>query len=412
MKIMPNKIMKESLYKNSIFLMISSGIMAIFGFFFWIICAKLFTAHEIGLATTMISAIGLIISFSLLGLNTGLIRYLPNAENKSSKINTCLTLAGLVTIVIASVFILGIDKFSPELIFIRENMFLSFIFIFFAVVYSTNSIIESVFIALRKAQYVLIKNTIFSVIKLGLPFLTVGLGVYGIFGSYVGALACGLFVVILILIFKFDYRPRIVFHDRVIKHIGKFSFGNYLAGFIGGLPLLVLPLLITNKISPQTTAYYYMAMMIISLLFVIPSATTNALFAEGSHEHGKLDKKIKNAIKLIAVFLIPGILITIFFGQYILLAFGKEYSDAGMNLLRIMAIGGIFVSINSIYGSLFKIKNRIRGILVASIISAVTILSGSYVLIERGMGLNGIAIAYVAGQIAVSISYWLMNFKK
>ena len=155
-----------------------------------------------------------------------------------------------------------------------------------------------------------------------------------------------------------------------------------------------------------------MAMMIVSLLFVIPSATTNALFAEGSHENKKLEKKIKNAIKMIGVFLIPGILITIFFGKYILLAFGKEYSEAGMNLLRIMALSGIFVSINSIYGSLFKIKNRIKGILVASIISAVAILGGSYVLIERGWGLMGVAIAYVAGQAIVSVSYWLMNFKK
>ena len=412
MKLIQNRIMKESLYKNSLFIMTSSGVMAVFGFFFWIICAKLFSSHEIGLATTMISAIGLIISFSLLGLNTGLIRYLPNSDNKNNKINTCLTLAGLVTIVVACIFIIGIDKFSPELMFIKENMFFGFLFIFFAVVYSTNSIIESVFIAMRKAQFVLLKNTIFSVVKLGLPFLAVGLGAYGIFGSYAGALAIGLFAVILILMFKFEYKPRIVFYDLVIKRIGKFSFGNYVAGFIGGLPLLVLPLMITNKISPQTTAYYYMAMMIVSLLFVIPSATTNALFAEGSHENKKLEKKIKNAIKMIGVFLIPGILITIFFGKYILLAFGKEYSEAGMNLLRIMALSGIFVSINSMYGSLFKIKNRIKGILVASIISAVAILGGSYVLIERGWGLMGVAIAYVAGQAIVSVSYWLMNFKK
>ena len=31
-------IMKDSLYKNSIYLMVSSGVMAAFGFFFWLIC--------------------------------------------------------------------------------------------------------------------------------------------------------------------------------------------------------------------------------------------------------------------------------------------------------------------------------------------------------------------------------------
>jgi O-antigen/teichoic acid export membrane protein len=83
-----------------------------------------------------------------------------------------------------------------------------------------------------------------------------------------------------------------------------------------------------------------------------------------------------------------------------------------MTLLRIMALSGIFVSINSIYGSLFKIKNRIMGIFIASTINAIIILGGSFILIKLGYGLKGIAIAYVCGQAITSISYWLMNVNK
>jgi O-antigen/teichoic acid export membrane protein len=412
MKSIYDKIMGNSLYKNSIYLMLSTGVMAFFGFFFWIICARLFSAHDVGLATTIISIMSLIGSFSLLGLNSGLIRYLPGSTIKNNKINTCFTLVAIVTIIISSIFLIGLEKFSPNLLFIKESLLLSFGFIFFMIISSFNSIIESVFIAFRKAKFVLVKNTIFSLIKIALPFVFIGFGAFGIFSAYMSALLIGFGVVFLILIFKFDYKPKFILHDEVIKKIGRYSFGNYIAGFIGGLSLLLLPLIITNKISPETTAYYFMAMMIANLLFVIPEATTSSLFAEGSHDEKKLKKKTLNAIKIIAFLLIPVILAIVFFGQYVLLAFGKEYSTQGFTFLKIMALSGIFVSINSIFGIVFKVKKKIKQIIIINLIGAVAILGGSFMFIERGYGLIGIGVAWIAGQIAMNLAYWAFNRKR
>jgi len=52
------RIMNDSLYKNSIYLMISTGIMAVLGFVFWLVIARLFNTHDVGLATTIISVMG------------------------------------------------------------------------------------------------------------------------------------------------------------------------------------------------------------------------------------------------------------------------------------------------------------------------------------------------------------------
>jgi O-antigen/teichoic acid export membrane protein len=402
------KIMGDSLYRNSIYLMVSAGVMAVFGFFFWLICARLFTAEQIGLATTLISVIGLIASFSLLGLNSGLIRYLPTAKDKNNKINTSFTIVALTSVIVSCIFLIGLHKFSPRLLFIKENIIISFAFILFMIIYSLNSVIDSVFIALRSAKFVLLKNTIFSAVKLVLPFVFIGIGAFGIFSSYMSAMFIGFGVVFLVLIFKFKYKPKFVFYDNVIMRMGRYSFGNYIAGFIGGLPLMLLPLIITNMLHPETTAYYYMAMMIASLLFVIPGATNNSLFAEGSHNERGMKKNIFKSIWIITILLIPAILITILFGQYILLAFGKEYSAQGFNFLKIMAFSGIFVSVNSIFGSVFRIKKRIGGIVIASIVGAVIILGLSYFFINKGVGLIGIGYAYMAGQIVVGLVYWGM----
>ena len=131
MKLPFKKIMSDSLYRNSIYLMFSTGIMTVLGFVFWMIASRMYSTTDIGLATTIISAMGLIVGLSVLGLNIGLIRYLPRSKDKNKKINTCFTLTALASIIIGTIYLLGIEKFSPALLFIQENLILSFAFILF-----------------------------------------------------------------------------------------------------------------------------------------------------------------------------------------------------------------------------------------------------------------------------------------
>jgi O-antigen/teichoic acid export membrane protein len=65
--------------------MLSTGVMAVFGFFFWIIDARLYSAEQVGIGTTLISIMILISSFSILGLGNGIIRYLPTSERKNKR---------------------------------------------------------------------------------------------------------------------------------------------------------------------------------------------------------------------------------------------------------------------------------------------------------------------------------------
>ncbi|MEK6936399.1 MAG: MATE family efflux transporter, partial [Nanoarchaeota archaeon] len=201
-------------------------------------------------------------------------------------------------------------------------------------------------------------------------------------------------------------------HDSIIKKIGGYSFGNYIAGFIGGLPTMILPLLILNRLGASQSAYYYMAMMIAGLLFVIPGGVSQSLFAEGSHNEKELKHQIKKAIKIISLLLIPAIIVVIFFGQYILLLFGKEYASEGFRFLQLLAISGIFVGINAVFGTLLNIKKRINTIVIMSIVSAILILGGSYLLINRGVGLMGIGWAYLIGQGIISGVYLVMSWRK
>jgi O-antigen/teichoic acid export membrane protein len=398
-----NHFSRDSLYRNSIYLMLSTAIMAFLGFFFWILCAHLFSPEQVGIATTLISVMTLISTFSILGLGNSLIKYLPTSNRKNEIINTSLTLVGLVSFFLSVVYLIFLNIFSPKLLFIKGNIIFSLLFVLFIVISALNIVIESTFIAHRSSFYVLVKNAVFSIAKLIFPFMLISLGAYGIFMSFGIALVIAFIASFYIIIGTFKYFFKPVIDRGVIRKIAKFSFGNYIAGFFVVLPGMVLPILITNFMGAKFSAYFYMDMMIANLLYIIPIATSQSLFAEGSYGEAELHIHVKKAIKIISWILIPGILATSIFGKYILLAFGKEYSGEGITLLQIFAISGIFMSVNYVGNTLFYIKHNVKLIFLINCIGAAVIIGVSYLLLPRG--LSGVGLAWFLGQGVMSIAY-------
>ena len=74
-------------------------------------------------------------------------------------------------------------------------------------------------------------------------------------------------------------------------------------------------------------------------------------------------------------------------------------------------MSGVFVGINNIFGTLLRVRHRIKE-LIKKIIKKSVILGGSYVLISQGLGLMGIGLAYLIGQGVVSGVYLGLKFRR
>ena len=79
-----------------------------------------------------------------------------------------------------------------------------------------------------------------------------------------------------------------------------------------------------------------MDMMIANLLYIIPMITSQSLFTEGSYSETELKVYLKKVTKIISIIIVPVIIVTSLFGNYILLAFGKEHSDEKLILLKFL----------------------------------------------------------------------------
>ena len=396
---------QDSLFRNSFYLMLATAVMAGFGFFFWLINARLFSTAHVGLATTLISVMNLIATLSLIGFDMAFVRFLPASDQRNDKLNTGMILVGGAALLLSTTFVLFVGKISPQLAFIAHPAY-GTAFVLFCAMSALNILTDAVFLAAKSTKYTLIINAVFSVIKMTLPFAFISWGAMGIFTAAAAAQSVGFVLSVAVMIWKLDYRPRLAVNIGVIKRVWRYCAGNYIAGALNLLPATVLPVLITNRLGAEQAAYYYMAMMIGNLLYTIPWATTKSLFAESSHNEQTIGTNIKKSIKTISFLLLPAIIALIFWGKYILTFFGKGYSTDGIHLLYLIAITGVMISIYSLFGIIFRVRKNLQALIIINLIYTGSIIGLAYLFLS--LGLPGIGYAWLLGNGIAGITGWIL----
>ena len=391
--------LNDPLFKNSYFLMATTVIGSILGFIFWMLVARFYTPHDVGLATALISAANLLVAFSLLGFNFGILRFLPNEKDKKGMINSCLTITFLFSIILSAIFILGINIWSPALSFVRENM----IFLLFIVVLVfTTALIrlqQTIFIALRSAELSFIQNITFSVLKLILIVCLVAFGIFGIISSWAIAACIALLFGAFFLTPRRvkSYLPILTIKKKIIKDMFHISSGNYIAENFAAIPNSVLPLMIINVLTPEMNAYFFMALAISNILITVPVAVNSSLFVEGSYAPEQFRNNVIKVIKITFLLIIPAIVGIFIFGDKLLLMFGKVYAKNGFYVLCILALSVIPFTINKLYMTIKNVHLKVKPIICLNVLISTLTIGLSYALMIK-IGLIGVAIGYTLSQ--------------
>jgi len=385
--------------------MASAAIITVLGFFFWVVVARFYTETEVGYSSAIISAVGLLALLGLVGLDSSLIRFLPQAEKPQELINSSFTLTSLISLVIAGIFVVGVEFWSPALVFIKGDAIYSAFFIIITPLWALSYLIDHTFVAKRRASFALSKNIIFSAFKIPLPILFVlFFHSFGVVASWGIALSIALAVSLLLFLPKVQnpYKPVPTLNLSPIKGMWRYSGGNYLASLFIAAPTMVLPIMVINLLGPTQNAYFYIAWMMAALLFTIPLSVSHSLFAEGSHFNNKLRKNVTKSIKFTFLLLVPAAILLILVGKWLLLAFGQSYSANGLMLLRILIISSLPLGINFIYTSILRVTHRIKELVTIWGFIAIAVLVASY-LVVPSIGIIGIGYIWLGVHSVVAI---------
>lgn len=396
--------LRDPLFKNSIFIMLTSVSGAGFGFIFWMLAAKLYSPEDVGIATALISSMALLGLISRFGLDFSIIRFFPTSD-KSRILSTSVIITTFFALFFGMIFIIGVDTFSPKLHVLKIPFNAASYLIFLA----TSSIIAlstTSFVAIRKAVFQFLQSIVVgSRIFFLIPLMT--FGAIGIFGA-VGISFILAFLLALFLLAKSGIRLEFIIDREFLNEAFNFSAGNYLAGMFTMGPNLILPIIVMNTLGAENTAYYYIAYSISALLFMIPNSISMSLFVEGSHGEA-LKKNVMKSLVAIFSILLPAIIILYIIGGKVLGVVGADYATNGLELLRMLVVANIFVSINYVYFSIMRIQKNMRGLMLLSSLLFVLLIGLSYIFMHM-FGIVGVGyawmVSYGIGSVVVGVTVW------
>ncbi|WP_127501896.1 lipopolysaccharide biosynthesis protein [Actinoplanes solisilvae] len=387
---------RDTLVVNSFFLLATSAVTAAGGFLFWTVCARLFTAPQVGMAGALLGACTTIASGSLLGLNQTLVRRLPTTPEPNRLINTSLLLVAVAGVVVASGYAGLVPRFVPEFDTIRTSTWHFVAFVTVSAMTAVNLATDAIFVGHRQARFnFLIDGLLQSTVKLALPAVLVGLGAYGMFLSAGTATLAAVATSVLVLARRFAYRPRPEIDRRLIRRDLAFSSGTYVTELLDLVPTLVLPLLIVRSLSAEAAAYYFIAFQIVGLLYAGIYAVTQSTFAEGSSSGGSLRTLSLRAGRLLLLAPLGGLVLA-GAGPVVLGAIGPEYRAGGTGILIVFSLGAAAVAPAALSATLLRLTGQTGALVATTALRSGVVCLLAFLLVDRG--LVWVAVAWVAGE--------------
>ena len=386
--------------------MLNTGMASVFNFLFWMIAGHTVSAKDIGLATAAISAAAMLVTISRFGLDAGLIRYIPQSRDRSGFYNATILIIVLVSVVIAIIFLLGLNKFSSALVFLREQKFL-IVFIGYILITAVCNMQGTALVAVRKADLSLLQSSALA-IRIPLLWAFSSLGLLGIIAS-MDLAYLAMMIVGVIMLYYLNVSSNMDFSFKDVRNSFGFSLGNYIAAIFLSAPITLMPIIIVNAVGANEGAYFYIAYSIATFLFMVPDAISMSLFVEGSHKQPLKANTIKS-IKFTLLIMSPMILFIPFFGDKLLALFGRQYAIEALQLLQLLAVSSLFYAILDIYTAIKKVQKDIPMVNYLSFATSVLTIGLGYILLIT-IGLNGLGYAWLISNFAVcAIVVYMMLF--
>lgn len=386
---------------NAASLVGTTAVTSILGFVYWWAAAKLFSPEVIGVASASISAMTLLGGLCILGLGTLLITELPRQPGHAGElISTALIVVGGVGVSAGAGFAVIAPYVSPGFRPIGANFLDVVIFAVGVGLTAITLVLDQALVGLLRGELQFWRNALFAVAKLavltGIGLLLLrgnGLSIYATWamGNLLSLLALIAFVVARKGAPGRKYLPQ----WGLLRKLGGAALQHHLLNLMLQAPTLILPVLVTAILSSTMNAWFYVAWMIASFVFLVPNVLTIVLHAMNSAQQSTLARKARLTISmgLVTSLLANGLLQLT--SKQALSVFGSSYAAQASSILRILVLAAFPLTIKYHYISICRIQDRIARAMSGMLPGGLLELGAAGVGAHLG-GLAGLCIGWVA----------------
>ena len=387
----------EILYRGSLLLVANSVLLALFGFVFWALAARLYDVTAVGLFSGVSAAVVMLATVASLGLPNTMLRHLAGSGEPRE-----LLAAALVSVMTlgAGLCLAAVELLGPSLpadLQLAEPAGGTGLLVALVALAAANAVTDAGLIAVRAPRLVLIKNLAGSIAKVAVVAPLADLDTEGLvlaFGAGT-ALSAGLGALLLWSRLRSPARrPGLLAAIR--PHLS-FSAGNYLGVVLGILPLTVVPLIVLAELGPTIAASFAVAYLLVGFVNFIPSAAAQVLFAELSRGGESRTAQIRTALKAVYALLLPASAVLVAAAPLLLEIFGPDYADAA-DALRVLALGTLFTGGTYLVDVVLTGTDRVGPYVLMNGLNAALVLTGVAVGVQHG--LTEVALGWTVAQAA------------
>lgn len=400
----------DSIHVQTFLLVMSNLLPSATSLFYWLMITWMFTSDTVGIAQSIISAVGWFCLFLSFGVDETIRRYVPEIENKSKFINSAIATPMIIQLLAMPVLLIMLGLVDLNFIFIFSEIGALVSILSLAIGNTAMAMQNMSFTGLRRNELLAGRRILYGILQILLVALLSFLGVYGILiGSSLAAW------IVVFIGFGMLYRAlpgyRIDSRLDMSKLFEKkeFSAGTYIGKLVGQLPRSFMPAAVLAILSASEAAYFALPWALVGFLNTAAGSMGVSFMVESVARPEKRSSNLRAILFLWSFLILPAVLAILFFGDLILGIFGQNY--AGGHLLFIyLAVSVVPYSINNLFYGLAYIKeNTLVVVLAKAVVTAITFGVSMTFLISVGIAAVGIAWLLGNGVVMVAIILYYLK---
>lgn len=359
----------DSLARNSFAIMATTVVTAAFGGLFWLIAARSHTPSDVGFATALVSAMGAAALIADLGVRSALVQALPprrSGRDWSVTVNAGLCASGVAGVILGCGAVWALPALSDHFASLTRHPFGSALLVGGVVTTVVATAADYVCVAERQAWKMFSRNLAFALVRLPLlavlPLVAAAPGWEPLLGAWSVAMVISCLAALAVFLPRLGRGYTFAFRGIIeeMRRLSGLFLGHHLINLGGALPMFLLPLVVTARLSATSNAYFYVTWTLCSAFFLVSPAIAAALFAEGANDQTRWSDSVRRSAKFTAVLLGPPIVVFLLAGRWILAVFGDQYSRAGLGLLVLLVISAVPDAVTNIYITKLRVDRRLR----------------------------------------------------
>ncbi len=380
-------------------LLATTAITTALGLAFWWVAAHLVPVAAVGYGSAAISAMTLVATFGMAGLNTVLIGHLAaRPRDAEGLLAAALCASAAISAVLAAGFWLVGGVLDPRIAPYLGTGTQAGLFVAGSAITGAALVLDEALLGVVGGGPQLWRNTGFAVSKLIVlaALVMVWHDRFGtpILAAWAVGTALSLVPVALVLRGRgvaLLVRPK----WRALRRIGRASLANTWLNNALQVPVLAAPILVTGLLSAADGGAFYVASTVVMVAVMLPYHFTTALYAASTADPSGLAAKVRTTLRICLGGGLVGVPLVVVCAGPLLHLFGAQYADRATVPLELMVLGYFGSVLKNHYIALCRISGRITR---AAAFASVTLVLRMAAMTAGAVagGLVGVSVAMLA----------------